>query len=110
MDSRQSFWVVLLAEAGCERQSERAELRSKPIVNISTSKITETTGKFIINPQFDYADDFSEGLAAVRVGDRNTGKWGYIDKKGKFVINPRFDWAFPFSEGLAVVRIGEEDW
>jgi hypothetical protein len=40
--------------------------------------------------QFDEATDFTEGLAAVRLGDYTTGKCGYIDKQGKFVITPQF--------------------
>jgi len=31
-----------------------------------------------VNPQFDKAEKFSEGLAPVRIGDEKTGKWGYI--------------------------------
>ena len=46
----------------------------------------------VINPQFDAASPFSEGLAHVRIG----GKWGYIDPAGKMVINPQFDAASPF--------------
>lgn len=44
----------------------------------------DKTGKIIINPQFDMAMSFSEGLAIVRIGD----KYGYIDKTGKYVWNP----------------------
>ena len=61
----------------------------------------DKTGKVVINPQFDWAFDFSEGLAAVEID----GKYGFIDKTGKIVINPQFDWAFNFSEGLAAVEI-----
>jgi hypothetical protein len=50
---------------------------------------------------------FNEGLAAVQVGDYETGKRGFVDKRGKFVINPQFDYAFAFSEGLAAVRVGD---
>ncbi len=42
---------------------------------------------------------FSEGLAAVRVGNER----GYIDKTGKLVINPQFDVAGDFHNGRAVV-------
>ena len=66
------------------------------------------TGTFVINPQFDYAEPFSDGLAVVRIGDFETGKDGFIDKTGTFVINPQFDDARSFSEGLARVRIGDE--
>ena len=65
-------------------------------------------GNFVIYPQFDYAVGFSEGLAAVRIGDWETGKSGFINKEGKIVINLQFDGAGEFSEGLAVVGIGEK--
>lgn len=69
----------------------------------------------VINPQFDYAGEFSEGLAMVKVGD----KWGYIDKTGEMVINPQFDCpphfnadanadAVEFSEGLAPIKISDK--
>jgi hypothetical protein len=59
----------------------------------------DITGRVVIAPQFDKATGFSEGRAAVRVGD----KWGYIDGAGKMVIAPQFRQAAPFSEGLAAV-------
>jgi hypothetical protein len=46
----------------------------------SDPSVTSTTGKMLINPQFDQASPFSEGLAAVRIGDYNTGKLGYISR------------------------------
>jgi len=61
-------------------------------------------GNVVINPQFDYANKFSEGLAAVKIGD----KWGYVDKMGKYVINPQFDRAGDFSEGRAAVMMGDK--
>lgn len=59
-------------------------------------------GKFITEPIFTFAGDFSEGLAFVRTKD---DKFGFIDKSGKFVIQPKFDWAEDFSEGLALVFV-----
>ena len=61
----------------------------------------------MIEPQFDWAEPFFEGLAPVIIGGER-GKYGYIDKKGQFVINPQFDEAESFFEGLAYVRIGEK--
>ena len=88
------------------------------IAEKSDFQTTENTGKFVINPQFDKAffygfhfaqGSFSEGLAAVRIGDEESGKWGFIDKQGKMVINPQFGNFSDFREGLAAVRIGDEE-
>ena len=66
-------------------------------------------GRMVINPQFDMALDFSEGLACVGVGsDEKTRKYGFIDKQGRMVINPQFDMALNFSEGLACVGVDEK--
>ncbi len=59
-----------------------------------------------IAPRFGSAAAFSEGLAAVSVGDEKHAKWGFIDRNGIFVIPPRFDAAMSFSDGLAAVLVG----
>ncbi len=61
----------------------------------------DAKGMLVIKQQFDFARQFSEGLAAVR-----SIKWGYIDKKGSIVIEAKFDEAGPFSRGRARVVIG----
>jgi len=86
-----------------------------------------------IQPQFEYAGDFGEGVA---YGEKDGGKYmidksgnilapaeyafgtfsdglaiivkdnlyGYIDKEGKVAIEPRFTWAKDFCNGLAAVQ------
>lgn len=73
------------------------------------------SGRFVIKPQYVFADDFSEGLAGVVVNR----KYGFINKSGEMVIPPRFELrrggrhgeliisSGRFSEGLACVRVGE---
>lgn len=56
-------------------------------------------GAQIIPATFDFALEFTEGLAPVVVGD----KVGYIDRTGKIAIEPQFDAGDDFSEGLAAV-------
>lgn len=56
-------------------------------------------GNFRISPQFEVAEPFSEGLAAVRVN----GRYGYISPDGHFVIAPRYFRGEPFKEGFAWV-------
>jgi WG containing repeat len=74
----------------------------------TVGKGSSETGSIVIQPQFESAGPFSEGVAAVQTGKDEGGKWGYIDKSGGFVINPQFDYAEAFSEGLAAVRSGDE--
>jgi len=53
----------------------------------------------VVEPQYWEVEDFSEGLAAVLMGDR----WGYIDREGRTTLGPRWIAAQSFSEGLAGV-------
>ncbi len=62
----------------------------------------DTTGKLIIPAQFDDAEDFSEGLARVKIKGASD-KWGYIDKKGQYVVPLQFLVAGDFRDGLAPV-------
>ncbi len=55
----------------------------------------------IIPQNFQVAQPFREGLAAVRID----GRYGYINPRGEIVIAPRFQAASPFSGGYAEVRI-----
>jgi hypothetical protein len=64
----------------------------------------DKTGTVVIAPHFFVAQDFSEGLAAVRVEETVDSKFAYIDRSGHTVIAPRFHQAGPFSEGLAAVE------
>ena len=65
----------------------------------------DSTGKIVIKPQFVWAEEFSEGLAAFANED---GKHGYIDESGQVVIEPIFNNWTDFSEGLAAVSINFE--
>lgn len=103
----------------------------------------EATGKYgykangiwIINPEYDRAEAFSESMAVVRkdgkygyidVSGRLVipvkyqdagsfsaglapvclyGKYGYVDKSGEMVVPFKYSYAFPFSEGLAAVEL-----
>ncbi len=59
----------------------------------------DKSGTYVIPPQFDRAEHFSEGLAVVQLKH----KFGYIDSTGRLVIPVKFTQAAPFSEGLALV-------
>ena len=57
----------------------------------------DSTGNWVIAPEFNFASQFSEGLAGVCMN----GKWGYINPEGEVAIPCRFDDATYFSEKLA---------
>jgi hypothetical protein len=59
--------------------------------------------------KYDSISSFSEeNLARVRIGDMETGKWGFIDKTGKEIISPKYFVVDSFMDGLAAFLIG--DW
>ena len=63
----------------------------------------DETGRIAIKPQFDRAYPFTEGLAAVAIGD----KAGFIDAFGKVVVPLQYYTAYPFSDGVAAVSTVE---
>jgi len=63
-------------------------------------------GEVAIQPQFQVASAFSEGLACVC----KEGLFGYIDTRGEWVLPPRFQYANDFADGLAGVALGENGW
>lgn len=98
--------VLLSSSGGSSSSSDTETLFTSGLVAAQTGDqwgYIDKTGKYIINPQFDYANKFAaNGLARVLSG----GKIGYIDKTGKYVINPQFDYAYSFVDGVAVVSVG----
>lgn len=61
-------------------------------------------GKLVIPIQFDKAETFREGIAAIKLNR----KWGFIDTNGKTIINPKYDEVKSFSEGLCAVSINKK--
>ena len=64
-----------------------------------------TKGDIVISDDFDYADQFSDGLAAAG----KDGKYGYIDTNGNVVIEFKFDYTRSFNgSSIAPARIGKQ--
>jgi len=75
---------------------------SEGLARVSRNKqvgFVDRTGRIVIEPQFDYAEDFSGGLSRFTVGvsrlqlfgdlaDANTARWGYVDRTGRIVWKP----------------------
>ena len=68
----------------------------------------DSTGKLAIEPQYNDASAFSDGLAYVQIADEPEKLWAFVDPKGRRIINiSKIDVALNFSEGLSAVFIGD---
>lgn len=94
--------AALLWASDGRRQQEMKTLF--PVEKDGKFGFIDRTGKVVIAPQFESANDFHEGLALVT----SSGKKLFIDPAGKVVITPQFDIVNNFSEGLAAVNIGQK--
>jgi len=61
-------------------------------------------GKVVVEPGYDLAYPFTEGMAAVRLG----GKYGYLNESGKEVVAPKYDFTWQFIGGFAAVKLGDK--
>jgi WG containing repeat len=123
-----SFWLnvlllfVPLMLVGCSQRtpstSAGSSTDSTPIllpVKVSGKwGYVNGSGQLVINPQFDYAEEFHEGRALVCLGkpcdwyeSPGDSLWGFIDTSGKVVVTPQYPSASAFSEGLASVCTGD---
>jgi hypothetical protein len=94
--------VMMLSLVSCNFFKSSNNLELIPFLQKDKYGYFDLEGKIAINPQFDYATAFRDGLALVKLSGEN-GKWGYIDKSGKFVINAIYKDATVFKDGLAWV-------
>lgn len=90
------FMLVSITASGQEFELEK-DLNGK-------WGFVDSSGNWVVEPQYDWALYFSEGLASVKSVD----KWGFIDKLGVEVVESRYDFAWSFSEGLAAVQINDK--
>lgn len=84
-------------------QIERDE-ENKPIMVPYPRRLVgyiDRKGEVVIEPSYEMAQDFGQGLAAVRIKSHDL--WGFIDREGKRVLGPEFNGVGRFSEGLCAV-------
>lgn len=59
------------------------------------------SGNWLIEPTFETAFGFSEGLAAVELTE---GNWGFVNHYGRLVFGGEYDWVHDFQDGYAIVQ------
>jgi len=64
----------------------------------------DKTGKMVLEPQFEDAREFHDGLAGVKLA----GKWGYINNAGKVDIPFEYNDSYIFQEGFAIIKVNGE--
>ena len=74
-----------------------------PYTGVEKWGFIDKYGNTVIDGQFDAAEDFSDGLAAVK----KDGLWGYVNTSGKLVIPCEYLYVHDFGDGLAFVRTGD---
>jgi hypothetical protein len=70
--------------------------------------IIDRTGSFVMRPRYDHLESFREGRAVFRIGkfeERQTWRYGYLDRSGSEEIPAVFHKAYGFSEGLAAAKV-----
>lgn len=91
------FACLLLLVSSCKENYVRYDTSLIPVRSGEKWGYINPKGEFVINPQFDSADFFYDGIAMVKQGDN----YGYINDKGEFIINPQYKQATSFEQGIA---------
>jgi hypothetical protein len=98
-----SIALALLFLISCgPNGDEILEIKLFPVKSGKDFQYVDRTGKIVINPQFQSATVFRDGLALVQTSGDNP-KWGFINEEGKYVINAQYKEATVFSQGIAWV-------
>lgn len=91
---------VCFISLSCSNQESKINFELIPVKSGEKWGYINTKGEYKINPQFQDAQFFRDGLAKVLSVD---GKVGYISEDGKYVIPAKYKSGTPFQEGLAFV-------
>lgn len=105
--SRVAFVILLgaLLTLSCSSCGPTPETELFLIRHHDKSGYIDRKGNVVIQPQYEAALPFSEGLA---VACPETDKCGFIDQTGRFVVPARFKIAWRFSGGLAAVKVEDK--
>ncbi|WP_158588729.1 WG repeat-containing protein [Butyrivibrio sp. X503] len=137
-DDRRYGYINMQDEVILEPQFKRADPIGKDgLACVVTEEgkygFIDAKGEYAIPPIYDYADEFSDGLAQVALGEKReyvdtegtvvlekeggyfhegfasikneSGKEAYMDKNGELITDYDYDIAYPFYNGYAIATI-----
>lgn len=84
---------------------EREGIEFFQVMENGKTGFRDLDGHIVIEPKYESAEMFSEGLSAVTLTEK--GLTGYINTKGEMVIPPTFEYAGSFGNGLAPYRAND---
>ena len=86
-----------------EKETSLLKVKYSDYSNKKKDKFTfiKKDGKKLKTEQYDYADDFSEGLALICIDDYG---YGYVDENLNIIIPTKYDYAERFKGGFAKVK------
>jgi hypothetical protein len=94
-----SMAIIVLTAASCGGGSSAGDVNLFPVKIGDSYGYINRKGEIVINPQFDQATLFRNGVALVKTGEQ----YAYINEKGEYLSTKRYKEALNFSEGLAWV-------
>ena len=92
--------IAIFSLVSCNSSSSDVDISLIPVRSGDRWGYINKKGEYIINPQFDDAGFFRDGLARVVAPD---GKIGYVDNKGQYAFPAKYKEGTHFYEGLAFV-------
>ncbi|MBO7055054.1 MAG: WG repeat-containing protein [Bacteroidales bacterium] len=89
--------IVFIAVVSCSTKSD--EMKLIPVKSGDKWGYINPKGEYVINPQFDDAYPFTDGVALIEMD----GKVGYINEDGSYLLSAQYKNGTPFRDGFAVV-------
>lgn len=93
-----TLFTLLCLACGKEGNPGDVDYNLIPVLDGKYYGYIDKQGNYLINPQFNSADVFREGLAVVLTKERNLG---FIRKDGSFLTKPEYNNVTVFHEGIA---------
>lgn len=106
--------LIMLLTAACAAEPSKIK-KAEPVLYPASSLVegemkwgyVDQSGKFIVAPEWDYVEPFSEEGVAIVTRD---GKAGLLGTGGAVILEPKYEGILGYYEGLAVAVIDGQEY